>query len=152
MISQCMDMDFVNDFMTLPEVRRYAAEYGAEDEAFITDSRNAWLSYLVNDQIVGLINIHIITGCAAQFHPYILRKFKNDYDNMVQEFFQWFVSSGQDTITKLNVVIPDICKGALKAANNARMTIEGVDRDSWLTENGPCGRIMLGITLKELVE
>lgn len=147
-----MDMDFVNDFMTLPEVRRYAAEFGAEDEEFITDSRNAWLSYLVNDCIVGLIYIHITTGCAAQFHPYILRNFKGKYDDMVQEFFQWFISNDQDKITKLNVVIPEICKGALKAAQTARMTVEGVDRDSFLTEDGPCGRIMLGITLKELKE
>ena len=143
-------MDFVNDFMTLPEVRRYAAEYGAEDEEFITDSRNAWLSYSVCNVSVGLIYIHIVTGCAAQFHPYILRKYKDEYDNMVQEFFNWFKSNEQDKITKLNVVIPEICKGALKAASNARMTVEGVDRDSFLTENGPCGRIMLGITLKEL--
>ena len=147
-----MDMEFVNDFMTLPEVRRYAAEYGAEDEKFITDSRNAWLSYSVCNVSVGLIYIHITTGCAAQFHPYILRKYKDEYDNMVQEFFQWFISNEQDKITKLNVVIPEICKGALKAASNARMTVEGVDRDSFLTENGPCGRIMLGITLKELKE
>ena len=152
MIKQCLDMDFVNNFMTLPEVRRYAAEYGAEDEEFITDSRHAWLSYSVCNVSVGLIYFHIITGCAAQFHPYILRKYKDEYDNMVQEFFRWLISTDQSTITKFNAVIPETCKGALKAADRARMTVEGVDRDSFLTEDGPCGRIMLGITLKELKE
>ncbi len=151
MINQCVDMDFVNDFMTLPEVKRYASEYGAEPEEFTTDSRNAWLCYSVNGISIGLINFHIVTGCAAQFHPYILRRFKANYDEMVQEFFQWFVISNHDKVTKLNVVIPEVCKGALKAADRARMTLEGVDRNSWLTKSGPCGRIMLGITLEELI-
>ena len=145
-------MDFVNNFMTLPEVRRYAAEYGAEDEVFITDSRNAWLSYLVDDVIVGLIHFHIVTGCAAQFHPYILREFKDKYGGMVQEFFEWFISTEQSAIVKLNVVIPEICEGALKAASRANMMVEGVDHDSFLTEDGPCDRIMLGITRKELIK
>ena len=151
MINQCMDMDFVNDFMTLPEIRRYAAEYGAEDAVFKTGPREAWLSYVVDGLSVGLIHLEIVTGCACQFHPYILRTFKDQYDDMVQEFFKWFISSDQSDLTKLNVVIPEVCKGALKAADRARMTVEGVDRDSWLTETGPCGRIMLGITLKELI-
>ena len=150
MIRQCVDMDFVNTFMALPEIKRYASEFGAKDKIFNTDKANAWLVYSLNGEEVGLIHFHIVTGCAAQFHPYILREFKLNYDEMVQEFFKWFASNNQGVIRKLNVVIPEHCQGALKAADRAGMMIEGVDRNSWLSDLGPCDRVMLGITREEL--
>ena len=149
MITQCLDMNFVKQFMTLPEVRRYAAEYGAEDPVFETTKRNAWLLYSNDKEYAGLIKFHIETGTMAMFHPYILREFKHLYDHMVKEFFEWFKSK-PSPIVKLNVIIPETCKGALSAADRAGMTIEGVDRDSYLAESGPVNRILFGITLKEL--
>ena len=149
MITQCLDMSFVKQFMTRPEVRRYAAEYGAEDPVFDTNKRNAWLLYSTKNEYAGLIKFHIETGTMAMFHPYILREFKHLYDVMVKEFFDWFKSK-PSPIVKLNVIIPEVCKGALLAADRAGMTREGVDRDSYLTESGPVNRILLGITLKEL--
>jgi len=150
MIRQCLDMEFVNSFMRLPEIRRYAAEFGAEDKEFTTDRSSAWLVYVLNGEEVGLIGFEIVTGCAIQFHPYILREFKLNYDEMVQEFFKWFASSKQTVIRKLNVVIPETCKGALSAAERAGMMVEGVDRDSWLTDFGACDRVMMGITREEI--
>ena len=150
MITQCLDMNLVKMFMTLPEVRRYAAEYGAEDPVFETTSRNAWLLYSTKNEYAGLISFHIETGTMAMFHPYILREFKHLYDVMVQEFFDWFKSKKTSPIVKLNVIIPETCRGAIEAADRAGMTREGVDRDSYLTESGPVNRILLGITLKEL--
>ena len=152
MITQCLDMNLVKMFMTLPEVRRYAAEYGAEDPVFETDSRNIWLLYSTKEEYAGLINIHIETGTMAMFHPYILREFKGLYDAMVQEFFGWFLGKAPTQILKLNVLIPQIYKGALESADRVGMTKEGVDRDSFLTESGPCDRILLGITRKELTQ
>ena len=143
-------MNVVKMFMTLPEVRRYAAEYGAEDPVFETSKRNAWLLYSTKNEYAGLISFHIETGTMSMFHPYILREFKHLYDEMAQEFFKWFLDNAHDQIVKLNVIIPVIFKGALDAADRGGMTREGVDRDSYLTEIGPVDRILLGITLKEL--
>ena len=152
MITRCKDMSLIDLFMTLPEIRRYAAEYGAEDQPATEDERNIWLVYSIDDDPIGIINLHMITGCAAQFHPYILRSGKTYYNEMVNEFFGWFMDNAPEEIEKLNVIIPDIYKGALKAANVAKMVTEGVDRKSWLTENGPCDRILLGITRGELCQ
>ena len=143
-------MNFVKQFMTLPEVRRYAAEYGAEDTEFETTKRNAWLLYSVDGESVGIIRFHVETGTMAMFHPYILREFKHLYDEMGQEFLKWFSDNAPEQIVKLNVIIPVIFKGALYAAVRGGMTREGLDRDSYLSENGAVDRILFGITRKEL--
>ena len=58
------------------------------------------------------------------FHPYILRKFKAHYNDMVQEFFKWFLAEVPEQICKLNVAIPEQFKGAITAAEKAGMIIE----------------------------
>jgi hypothetical protein len=151
-ITQCLDMNVVKMFMTLPEVSRYSTEYGAEEPEFETDSRNLWLLYSTGKEYAGLINIHIETGTMAMFHPYILREFKSLYDVMSLEFGKWFLDNAPKELVKLNVAIPEIYKAAVDAAERCGMTREGVDRDSFLTENGACNRILLGITRKELMK
>jgi hypothetical protein len=145
-------MNVVKMFMTLPEVSRYSTEYGAEEPEFETTKRKAWLLYSTKNEYVGLISFHIETGTMAMFHPYILREFKSLYDVMSLEFGKWFLDNAPEQIVKLNVAIPEICKAAVDAAERCGMTQEGVDRDSFLTENGPCNRILLGITRKELMK
>lgn len=139
-------------FMSLPEIARYATEYGAsiDDLNCEITTQNGWLLYSVNDEPVGLTQLEIISGCAAQFHPYILREFKEHYDDMVQEIFTWFIEEVPDQIVKLNAVIPSHCKGALLAAEQAGMVTEGADRESFLTYDGPCDRILKGILRREM--
>lgn len=152
MIDQCLDMCYVKSFMTLPEVARYASEYGAdiESEVFETTSRMAWLSFIHEGEKVGLIKFYLVSGCAAQFHPYILRKHKDLYLTMASEFFKWFKSKDNEQIVKLNVAIPTKFKNTIQAAIDGGMTIEGVDRLSYLSESGPCDRMLLGVTREEL--
>ena len=147
-------MSFVRDFMLLPEVSRYAVEYGADpkDEEFICNGRNGWLVYSNDGLEVGMIKFYLLTGTMGQFHPYILRKFKNSYNEMVQEFFSWFVENVPEQICKLNVAIPKQFKGAINAAEVAGMKHEGVDRLSYLSKNGPCDRMLLGITRREMMK
>ena len=150
MIGICGDMNHVRHFMRLPEIWRYAAEFGCNDDCeFYADDRRVWLAYYVDNKQVGLIDYHLETGCMAQFHPYILREFKGFYDQMVIEFFEWVKENSADVL-KLNVVIPETCKGAIKAANKAGMKLEGIDRFSYLTEAGPINRMMFGILKEDL--
>ncbi len=150
MIKPCHNMAIINDFMRLPEVNYYAAEYGAEDEDFEYDDRRCWLFYSVDGHDIGLIKFYLLTGAMGMFHPYILRRFKKNYDVMVQEFFGWFLDNVPEQIYKLNVAIPKQFNGAIKAAHTAGMITEGVDRMSYLSETGPCDRMLLGITREEM--
>ena len=145
-------MSVVADFMLLDEISRYAVEYGADkdDEVFEHGDRQGWLTYTSDGQIVGMINFHLETGTMGAFHPYILRSHKDQYNGMVLEFFEWFCRVVPEQIVKLNVAIPTIFKGAVKAAIDVGMTFEGLDRQSYLSEFGPCDRIMLGITREEM--
>ena len=142
----------VKDFMLLPEISHYAAEYDADpkDEEFKYNTRSGWLTYSVDKQDIGMIKFYLVTGTMGMFHPYILRRFKKNYDLMVQEFFGWFLDNVPEQIYKLNVAIPKQFKGAIKAAHTAGMITEGVDRMSYLSETGPCDRMLLGITREEM--
>ena len=152
MITVCRDPEIVRLFMSLPEIARYATEYGAsiDDLNCEITTQNGWLLYSVNDEPVGLTQLEIISGCAAQFHPYILREFKQHYDGMIKELFKWFIEEVPEQIVKLNAVIPAHCRGALLAAERAGMITEGVDRESFLTSDGACDRILKGILRREM--
>jgi hypothetical protein len=145
-------MQKVKEFMLLPEILRYCAEFGAktDDIEFKTDKRKGYLAYSISGIDVGMIDFHIETGVMAMFHPYILRKYKRFYDDMVSQFFEWFLYEVPETIVKLNVLIPVIRLGALAAAERAGMQLEGTDRLSYLSEKGPCDRALIGITREEL--
>ena len=154
MITVCKDPEIVRVFISLPEIIRYAAEEGAtiNDIQAETTSRNGWLIYSKDGESMGLTQMQIKTGCMAEFHPYILRKYKQHYDDMIKEIFAWFIEHVPGQIVKLNAWIPAIYKGALNAADRAGMITEGVDRKSFLTKSGACDRILKGITRQELIK
>lgn len=149
MISICRDMGAIRDFMLLPEITRFAAEHGSNPEAevFKTDDREIWLFY--GDEI-GLINMTVETGVMCEFHPYIRKDHKLEFDAMIKCFFKWFAENVPKEIIKLNVVIAKIHKGGIKAAEKAGMKHEGIDRLSYLSKFGACDRMLLGITRKEI--
>lgn len=146
------DMQKVKDFMLLPEIYRYCAEFGVnKDQAiFESGSKELWLSFRKKGQDVGIINIHVMSGSMCMFHPYILRKHRHFYDKMVQDFFEWFVESMPENALKLNALIPTLFKGAIKAANKAGMKQEGIDRLSYRHESGVYDRFLFGITREEI--
>lgn len=148
MITPCQDMDKVKAFMLLAEIYRYAAEFGADKDnaTFSHGPQELWLDY----DSIGLVNLHVETGAMCRFHPYILRARKAKYDNMVQEFFKWFIDNMPIEAVKLNAIIPVIFKGAILAAEAAKMTMEGIDRDSYRHDNGICDRLLFGITRAEI--
>lgn len=154
MITVCKDPEVVKTFMSLPEICRYAAEEGANIDSIEaeTTGRNIWLIYSKDGESMGLTQMQIKTGCMAEFHPYILRKYKQNYDDMIKEIFNWFIENMPAQIVKLNAWIPSICKGALSAADRAGMITEGVDRKSFLTKMGACDRILKGITRQEMIK
>ena len=147
-------MNVVREFMLRPEILYYAAEFGSnpEDEEFTSNGRQGWIGYKHKGQTVGMIKFYLCTGTMGEFHPYILRKFKAKYNHMVKEFFKWFIDNVPEQICKLNVAIPEQFKGAILAAETVGMKHEGLDRMSYLSKSGPCNRILLGITRREMLK
>jgi hypothetical protein len=136
-------MDYVKQFMTKPEIWRYCAEFGSniENVSYKTDDRECWLDY----NGCGLINIHIMTGSMLTIHPYINRENRLEYNDMLAEFLAWFLDNVPEQIQKINTPIPIFCIGAIQAAFHNKMKVEGVDRMSYLTKNGPVDRVMFGL-------
>jgi RimJ/RimL family protein N-acetyltransferase len=145
-------MNKVKKFMLLPEVYRYCAEFGVDKEnaKFESGSKEIWLSFNIYGQEVGIINVHVMSGSMCMFHPYILRDYRHYYDEMVQDFFDWFVDTMPENALKLNAMIPTLFKGAIKAANKAGMKQEGIDRLSYRHESGVYDRLLFGITREEI--
>ena len=145
-------MEYITNFMLLPEIYRYAAEFGAvkEDIEFTQGEREIWLSFEKDGERVGLINMTCETGPMCEFHPYILKKSSADFDRMIVEFFEWFDINMHEQATKLNCYIAKMYKATTAAARRAGMTLEGTDRGSFLTKYGPCDRLMFGITRGEI--
>ena len=63
---------------------------------------------------------------------------------------KWFFDNMPVMCSKLNVIIPVSSPVAIKAAIRGGMKEEGLDRLSYLTENGPVDRVLLGITREEV--
>lgn len=144
-------MAFVKAFMTMPEVLQYAAEYGADTEKaeFESSSRDAWFTYSLDGEVIGLIQVNVITAPMCMIHPYIYRKKKKHYLSMVKMFIGWFFDKMPSIASKINVAIPVTFPVAIKAAKKVGMIEEGIDRSSFLTADGPVDRVLLGITREE---
>jgi len=147
----CRDAGFVREFMNLPEIYRYAAEYMAPPIEPKYSSKEFWLSYHVDNNPVGLINLYVITGSACQFHPYILREYRQHYESMVRALFRWFCENMPPEAIKLNAIIPTMFKETIEIAKKVGGKVEGVDRMSYRrTKNRIYDRILLGITREEM--
>ena len=144
-------MDIVTKFMHLPEIYKYCAEFGADkDTRFTHGNKEVWIKYIENGEFIGLINMHVMTGSMCQFHPYILKKYKAQYNRMVKDFFKWFDDNMQAEAVKLNAVIPSIYRSTIRAAYDVGMTREGIDRMSYRHKKRVLDRVLFGITRKEM--
>lgn len=152
MISVCNDMTLINKFMSNPDVFKYCSEFGTsiDDVNFTHEARSLWLNYTVDGEHVGLINVQVSTGVMCTFHPYINRARRHLYDGMIKELFKWLYINMPPEIVKFNAVIPTLFKGAIKAANAAKMKNEGLDRMSFRHKTGLYDRVLFGITREEM--
>ena len=151
MITPCRDMSIIEEFMMLPEVRRYAEEYGSATPKFEASKKELWFTFRKSGEAAGMINMHVETGSMCQFHPYILRKHRMNYVEMVREFFGWFIKTMPPEAIKLNAIIPSCYKATIDAGIEAGGTVEGVDRMSYRKDESKVyDRILLGITRQEM--
>lgn len=146
-------MTAVKEFMQRPEIWRYCAEYGADKETktYTTSKKEVWLAYVVDKKPVGLVNLYVITGSACQFHPYILRDYRQHYEAMVRALFIWFDENMPPEAIKLNSIIPTMFKETIAIAKKVGGQIEGLDRMSYRrTKTRIYDRVLIGITRGEM--
>ena len=151
MIKLCRDAGLVSEFMNLPEIYRYAAEYGASAVEPKYSKKEFWLTYNVDGDPVGMINLYVISGSACQFHPYILRDYSQHYEDMVRALFVWFDENMPKEAIKLNAIIPTMFKATIAVAKKVGGQVEGIDRMSYRrTKTRIYDRILIGITREEM--
>jgi len=149
------DLHLISDFLLTPEIFRYAAEFGVSKESLCLDSidkNEVWLAYIINDRMVGLINLEKTSGCAVKIHPYILKEHKVSYKAMIRECYT-FIGNNIIGCVKVNAVIACKFKRTIEIAKELGMKVEGEIRDNYqVSENEVCDSIFLGITKDEMVE
>ena len=151
MIKLCRDAGLVREFMNLPEIYRYAAEYGGSAVEPKYSKKEWWLTYNVDGNQVGMINLYVLTGSACQCHPYILRDYRQHYEDMLRALFVWFDKNMPPEAIKLNAVIPTLFKKTIAVVLKVGGQIEGIDRMSYRrTKTRIYDRILLGITREEM--
>lgn len=143
-------MTIVKNVMTMPEIFQYAAEDGCIDNEITCSNRNLWLLVMRNNEFIGIINVHIEGSAVAYFHPYTLRKYKDQFITMCKEFLIWFKVNMPVEVVKLNALIPDYAVNAYKAALDIGMTTEGVDRHSYRKHGKIWDRYMMGIIRSDI--
>jgi hypothetical protein len=145
------DPDIVREFMNRPEIYRYAAEYGSGKIEPSMSGREVWLGYEIDGELIGLANIYVVTGSMCMCHPYIVRKHRDKYEDMLKSIFKWFVDAMPLYAIKLNALIPTIFKNTIQAVKNVGGKVEGIDRQSYRhSESRVLDRVLMGITREEM--
>lgn len=150
-LQQTHNMELVKQIMLMPEILQYASEDDPDcDPVFTCEKGEAWLLAMDDDLFVGIIYTHITGSAVAFFHPYILRKHKDEFEPMCKAFLKWFADSMPNKIIKLNALIPTYAKPAYEAAISIGFTKEGVDRMSYRKHGKIWDRYLMGITRGEI--
>lgn len=146
-------MSVIKDFMMTPEIYERAAEDGADSNPeFTYGYREAWVLALKDEEVIGVIRVHIETSAMAMFHPYILVKYKRMIYEMVKLFFVWFEAHMPTSIVKLNAAFPANLTGLHKAALRLGFNTQGIDECSYRKGGIVLDRVVVGIKRGEMNE
>ena len=145
------DMDAVKAFMMNPEILERASEDGANpNPEFTCGHREAWLLATKNGEVIGAVNVHLLNGVMAEFHPYVLSKHAKQGTNMVRLFLLWFKANMPEEITKLIAYIPTYVPGVFRAAIKLGFTHEGTNRACFRKNGIIYDMNLVGITRGEI--
>jgi len=148
------DYTYINTFMTLPEIFKYAAEHTVDiSEVGISRSSNdIWLSYCYMDEKVGLVNLIKTSSTAMSIHPYILEEHKVLFKDMILCVYR-FINSYIHECVKLNATIASKFNRTIEIAKDCGMIVEGRIRDNYrISATRICDSYVLGITKQEMGE
>lgn len=152
MIKPVLSRQVVEDFMHLPEISRYAVEFGSNPDLPFTTASDSecWLGFYEGGKLVGLGKLHIETCCMGMCHQYSLREHKQSYQDATKQLFVWIKNNMQKELVKLNAYVPVIYAKTIEELKGAGMVIEGLDTSSYRHKGGVCDRVLLGIKIEDI--
>ena len=153
-IERTRDIDIINSIMFDDDIFDTVSEDGATKERQRFDVYNEyWLKVLVNNEVVGLYNLHHTNQSTLEAHVHILKRFRGDHSvNSILKAYEWLVENCGSEVVKFTSSIPVIYPNVLRFCLSNGFTHEGVNRKSYL-KNGIVHDVdMVGITMKEIKE
>ena len=153
-IERTRDIDLINTVMFNDDIFDVISEDGATKERQRFDVYNEyWLKVLVNDELVGLYNLHKVNGSTLEAHVHILPEFRNNHSqNSIKKAYEWLLENCGDEVVKFISNIPVIYPNVLRFCLVNGFTHEGVNRKSYLKSGFIHDVDMVGITKEEMKE
>ena len=152
-VNNTTDMDLVKNMLFVPEVWDRAAEDGVSKESYEPsyDGMTVWLECKKDDEVIGIILVHVDTSAALKIHPYLLKKYRFLGREMMEKLYEWFLSLPEN-INKIITVIPENQRKVYNFAKKVGFKDEGFNRESYMKNGKVYGQWYLGITRNEIEE
>ena len=153
-IERTRDIDLINTIMFDDDIFDTVSEDGATKDRQRFDVYNEyWLKVLVNNELVGLYNLHHTNKSTLEAHVHILKKFRGEHSvNSILKVYEWLVENCGSEVVKFISNIPVIYPNVLRFCLSNGFKHEGVNRKSYL-KNGSIHDVdMVGITKEEMKE
>ena len=153
-IQMTTDMELVRSILVEPDIWERAAEDGIDQDTYYPGygPMSAWLLCIEDDKPIGLILLHTDTCVSMKMHPYLRVEHRQKGRIMMRAFYKWMLENTDDSINKVNVIIPEYEKKVINFAKKVGFKKEGFCRDSYLKNGQLYGQQNLGITRKEIGE
>lgn len=150
-VERTYDVDLINQVCRSREVWETIAEDGFNAEDFAPDVHNECWLRVDCGELVGVYNIHGITGITCQIHPMILPQFRGKIAlESGREALKWIVDN--TNYYKVVCEIPQIYKNVIFFAAQCGMVREGINRSSYLKHGKIHHMTRMGITRPEIEE
>lgn len=148
------DMLLVKKLLTTPELWDRISEDGASKEFYFPkcNENHIWVLIKDHEEIIGAIYLHKQTSISIQFHPSLLKEYRNKKYEVINMFYEWFLENINSDINKINVNIPTCFSSIVKFAENVGFKKEGVNYQSYMKYGKYQDLQNLGITRKEIIQ
>lgn len=146
-LSRTHDMALVASIMEHPAIWPHVHEDGVAACEPVDHEALHWM--LVDDgEPAGVFMVHAVNSACYQMHTALLpRTWGTQAKEAAQMLLRW---AFEETVCrKMITSVPAYNRAALRFAKAGGMTVEGVNRASFLRNGEMVDQIMLGITLKE---
>jgi hypothetical protein len=151
-IERTRDIDLINSVMFDDDIFNVISEDGATKERQRFDVYNEyWLKVTVDDDLVGLYNLHTTNQSTLEAHVHILPEFRKQHSNAsIRKVYKWLIDNCGDEVVKFIANIPSIYPNVLRFCLSNGFTHEGINRKSYLKNNLIHDVDMVGITKEEM--
>jgi len=151
-ISRTQDCAVIKSVMKHPEIWKVAAEDHIEIAEWEPEVKGeCWLQIVVNDELIGLYNIHALNSVTAEIHAQVLPEYRKKHSKLSAALVLAWIIENEPQYQKIVANIPLLYENVINFTLNAGFQCEGVNRQSYLKDGKLYDVAMLGITKPEIV-